>query len=322
MKFTKFGSLQSVVLALACAWSVTPHALAADNQDAVKSNGISTIEAPLGDRFSMAARIPARQTRVIFYRPTTQTQPGAATIYVNGNYHASLIAGAYAELCMVPNQAEIGVRMAKVGDRPKDNLEAITLQKLNAGQTTFMRLREAGTSGPVFEPIRSTEALAELQATRQQIHTISRVPDAQPCIDAGAAAPEVTKQINLAADTLFAFGKSSINSMSLTGRQSLDDLVRKIKSEYLSVDHINLIGHSDPLGNEAYNERLANERALTVRTYLLSHGLPNTRITGQSKGAREPLVTTCSKVLSPASVLCNQPNRRVIVEVSGVQRSN
>ena len=331
MKFSKYGHLQSalLVLALACAGVLAAPAFAADNNnDVIKSNGVSTVEAPLGDRFAMFDRVVARQTRVIFYRPTTQKQPGAATVYVNGYYHASLIPGAYAELCMPPIKAEIGVRMVKVGDRPKDNVQAITLQNLHAGQTTFMRLREAGAADTVFEPISANEALAELAPTRQQIHTISRVPDGQACIDAGPVAPEVAKppqqiqQINLAADALFAFGKSDSNSMTAAGRQSLDELVKKIKGEYLTIERINLIGHADPLGNEALNERLANERALSVRSYLLSHGLPNTRITGQSKGAREPLVTTCSNVQSPASIACNQPNRRVVVEILGVQRTN
>ena len=322
MMSSKLGFLKSVVLALACAGAglLSPLAWAAAGSDEpLKSNAVGTVEAPLGDRFAVFPRIAAQQARAIFYRPTTQAQPGAATVYVNGYYHASLIPGGYAELCMAPAQAEVGVRMVKVGDRPKDNLEAISLQNLKAGQTVFMRLHESDSERPYFEPVAASVALAELAPTRQQIHTISRVPNAQTCIDAGPAQPE---QVNLVADALFEFGKSDSASITAAGRQSLDDLVRKIKSEYFTVDRIHLIGHADPLGNEALNERLAQERALTVRSYLLSHGLPNTRITGQSKGSSEPIVTTCGNEFTPAAVLCNQPNRRVVVEIFGVQRSN
>ena len=333
MNFAKLGSLQSVVLAIACmgAGGVSICALAADNSEATTTTAVSSTESPLGGRFSIFEQIAAKQTRVIFYRPTTQKQPGAVTVYVNGRYQTSLTAGGYVELCMPPNKAEVGVRTVKVGDRPNDGLDTITALNLTAGQTTFVRVRESSTSRVALQPIAANEALAELQATRQQIHTISRVPDAEQCIDGGSApvttpvpTPTVSKpdQINLAADALFAFSKSDKSSMTTAGRQSLDNLISKIKTEYLSIERINVIGHADPLGNEALNERLANDRALTVREYLLSHGLPNTRITGQSKGSREPIVTNCSSELSAASILCNQPNRRVVVEISGMHRNN
>lgn len=329
MKLVKFGTLQSVVLAIAglAVGGLTSHAFAADGDEVSKSSALSSVKAPLGDRFSMFDRVAQQQSRVIFYRPTTQRQAGAASIYVNGRYHASLIAGGYTELCMPPKKAEIGVRMVKVGDRPKDGLESISALDLTPGQTTFMRLREAGTSRATLQAVAANEALAELQATRLQSHTISRVLDAEQCVEGGATVAVVptpnaakSEQILLAADALFAFGKSDKNSMTLAGRQSLDKLVSQIKGDYAAVDLINVVGHADPLGNEAANERLASERALTVRAYLLSHGLQNIRITGQSKGSREPMVTTCGQEISPASIQCNQPNRRVVIEISGVQR--
>jgi OmpA-OmpF porin, OOP family len=327
MKFAKSSSLQSVALIIACAWGVSSHVWAADNNEVVKNANLTMIENPLGDRSAVFERIALQQTRLIVYRPASQTQQGSATVYVNGYYHTTLIPGGYAELCMPPNKAEVGVRRVRVGDRPKDRLDTITALDLNPGQTTFMRLQVQGAGSAMLQPLPASEAQVELQATRQQIHTISRVPDAMPCIDGGSAptsTPAVTKsqQINLAADALFAFSKSDKSSITMAGRQSLDNLISRIKGDYVTIDRINVIGHADPLGNEALNERLAKERAITVRQYFLSHGLQNTRITGQSKGSREPLVTTCSKELSPASILCNQPNRRVMVEISGVQRTN
>jgi len=324
MKFAKFRSARATVLSMTCVWTLclSGAALAVNNTE---SDHKALASMALGDKFSMFDRVAVLQTRVIFYRPATQTQPGAATVYVNGRHHASLVPGAYAELCMPPNKAEIGVRMVKVGDRPKDSLDTITVVTLNPGQTTFMRLREQGASRAVLQPVAASEALAELQLTREQIHTISRVPDAAQCIDSGPSpAPIIAKpqQINLAADALFAFSKSDPNSMTLTGRQSLDTLVSKIKAEYINIDRINVIGHADPLGNEAINERLANDRAMTVREYLLGHGLQNTRISSEGKGSREPVLRTCSPVLSPASVSCNKPNRRVVVEILGVHRGN
>jgi len=322
MKLTKFGIVQSLVASVTCVLvlSLSTATLAATNTEA--SQGTSSIDKPLGDRFAMFERVPAQQTRVIFYRPKTQTLPGAATVYVNGYYHASLIPGGYAEICMPPNKAELGVRIVEAGRSPKDNLDTITAISLNGGQTTFMRVREQGSARAVLQPVAAAEALPEVQSTRQQIHTISRVPEATNCVDGGPAPVVAAKpqQINLAADALFAFGKSDRNSMSLAGRQSLDNLVGKIKGEYINLDRINVIGHADPLGNDTINERLSSERAITVRDYLLLNGLQGTRITGEGRGSREPVVTTCGRVQSPASVLCNQPNRRVVVEITGARR--
>lgn len=334
MKLAKLRSLQPVVM-IACLWvaGVSTSVLAAASGELAKSGAAGSIERPLGEKFAMFERIPVQQTRVIVYRPVTQAQLGAATVYVNGYYHASLIPGGYVAVCMAPNKAELGVRIVESGRNPKDSLDTITAINLMAGQTTFLRVREPANGRAVLQPVAAVQALPEVQTTREQIHTISRLPDALECIDAGPAptpvpvpvlapAPVIAKpqQFNLAADALFAFSKSDKNSMTLAGRQSLDNLINKIKGDYMTIDRINVIGHADPLGKESINERLANDRAITVRDYLLTNGLQNIRITGEGKGSREPVFKTCGREINPVAVLCNQPNRRVVVEISGARR--
>ena len=44
------------------------------------------------------------------------------------------------------------------------------------------------------------------------------------------------------------------------------------------------------------------------------------RVTTEGRGAREPVVRSCSRVTTPESMACNQPNRRVAVEVTGLRR--
>lgn len=282
----------------------------------------SGIDKPQGEKFAMFESVAARQTRVVVYRPTSAPPVGAATVYINDHYHASLTPGGYFEVCLPPGGAELGVRMVDAGRRPKDNLDTITALNLNGGQTTFLRVREEGSARAVLQPVSKGAALLELQNTRQQIHTISRVAEVIECVEGGptpvvAAKPQ---QINLAADALFAFGKSDRNSMSPAGRLSLDNLISQIKGQYMSIDRIHIVGHADPLGNESLNERLSSERALTVRDYLLSNGLQGTNVSGEGRGSREPVANQCSRVISPASVQCNQPNRRVMVEISGARR--
>jgi len=280
-----------------------------------------SVQQPLGQRFAMFERVAQQQSRIIIYRAAGTSQPGAATVYVNDHYHASLIPGGYAEVCLPPGGAELGVRMVDAGRRPKDSLDTITAINLKGGQTTFLRVREQTGMRALLQPVPAAEAIPELQSTRQQVHTISRVPDAAECIDAGPVPPVVaSQQINLAADALFAFGKSDLKNMSTAGRQSLDNLIHQIKGQYLSIERIHVVGHADPLGNTVINERLSTDRAITVREYLLVNGLQGTRISSEGRGSREPVVQNCARVVSPTTVQCNQPNRRVAVEITGARR--
>jgi peptidoglycan-associated lipoprotein len=50
---------------------------------------------------------------------------------------------------------------------------------------------------------------------------------------------------------------------------------------------IKLIGHTDPRGTPAYNEKLGFDRAQRVKEYLVAHGIDDSRIDVESGGASE-----------------------------------
>ncbi|PUE40222.1 hypothetical protein B9Z50_12250 [Limnohabitans sp. Bal53] len=329
-----------VFLAAGLAW----HSTAWSTPESNGGQGHS-VQQPLGQRFAMFERVAQHQSRIIIYRATGTNQPGAATVYVNDRYHASLIPGGYAQVCLPPGGAELGVRMVAVGRNPKDNLDSTTAINPKGGETSFLSVREQAGMLAVLQPVPAAQAMQELQGTRQQAHTISRVPNAEKCIDAGPAAPQVAsqpihqaaasvasqpihqaaasvalQQINLAADSLFAFGKSDLKSMSTAGRTSLDNLISQIKTPYLSIERVHIVGHADPLGSEVINDRLSTDRAKTVRDYLLVNGLQVSRIESEGRGSREPVVRHCGSVATAQAIACNQPNRRVAIELSGVRR--
>jgi OOP family OmpA-OmpF porin len=284
------------------------------------SAGVNARIEVLGNAYAQPFNIGAAQSRIVVYRPDSVTLPGATSVFVNGEYHTSLVRGAYSALCYAPSSVELGSRQTQVGDRPKDQLDTISALRLMPGQTHYLRVRETNAR-PVLQPVPAAQAQQELQGLRYQLHTVSRVDAAQECQE--GAAPVVAaapKQINLAADALFAFGKSDRNAISPAGRMSLDNLINRIKGEYVSIESIRIIGHADPLGNAALNDKLSNERAMTIREYLLANGLQGTRIAGEGRGSREPVVTNCPAMATPASIACNQPNRRVVVEINGAGR--
>jgi OOP family OmpA-OmpF porin len=50
-------------------------------------------------------------------------------------------------------------------------------------------------------------------------------------------------------------------------------------------------GYTDAQGSLAYNEALSQNRAETVRAYLVSHGVPADRLTATGFGPRNPVAT-------------------------------
>lgn len=132
-----------------------------------------------------------------------------------------------------------------------------------------------------------------------------------------AAEPPVStiEQFTLQSDALFAFGKSSLDSMQPAGRAQLDDAIARIKN-HADVTRIDVVGHTDRIGSNDVNEPLSRARAQTVRGYLTSHGLNGGIIHAEGVGSSQP-VTHCPEGRSSAVIACLQPDRRVAITVSG-----
>lgn len=53
--------------------------------------------------------------------------------------------------------------------------------------------------------------------------------------------------------------------------------------------HVELAGHTDNVGSDAYNLKLSKERAEVVRQALIDKGIASERLTAQGYGATKPL---------------------------------
>ncbi len=71
---------------------------------------------------------------------------------------------------------------------------------------------------------------------------------------------------------------------------------------------ITVIGHTDTIGADAYNDKLSLERARAVREILVGMGVSAQNITAAGRGKRELLVPTANNVNEPR-------NRRVELSV-------
>lgn len=52
---------------------------------------------------------------------------------------------------------------------------------------------------------------------------------------------------------------------------------------------IEVQGHTDNVGDDAYNQKLSEQRAQAVRTWLVAHGVPGDRVSAAGYGKRQPI---------------------------------
>lgn len=103
----------------------------------------------------------------------------------------------------------------------------------------------------------------------------------------GAQVTRVGEGINVTFDensgVRFATDKSNINS---TSSATLDKLVNIFK-EYPD-SNILIEGHTDSVGSDDYNMGLSKRRAESVSSYIIDHGISNSRITTKWYGEGQP----------------------------------
>ncbi|MBS0432534.1 MAG: OmpA family protein [Proteobacteria bacterium] len=131
-----------------------------------------------------------------------------------------------------------------------------------------------------------------------------------------AAAPPATERFTLSADALFAFDRYARGDMKPQGLEQLDDLAAKLNAPEVKADHVHVIGYTDRLGGDAYNQKLSERRAATVREYLVDKGVSADRIDAEGRGEADP-VKSCDDRNRKALIACLAPNRRVVVEAEG-----
>ncbi|WP_269533430.1 OmpA family protein [Chitinimonas sp. BJYL2] len=140
--------------------------------------------------------------------------------------------------------------------------------------------------------------------------------------EAPKAAP-VTKQVKMETLTLNAAALFDLNKSTLKdeGKQALGSVAAVLlERKYdTSKTRINVVGHTDRIGKDAYNQKLSEERAASARAYLVEKGLPDSMITAEGKGETAPVTTDadCKKVMKNRKKLveCYAPDRRVEVEI-------
>jgi OmpA-OmpF porin, OOP family len=129
------------------------------------------------------------------------------------------------------------------------------------------------------------------------------------------AAVVTVERYTLQTDTLFAFDKSGIEHLVQGGQSKLGHLIQSLK-RWKRIDKIEVVGFTDRIGREAYNNSLSLRRATNVKQYI-GDAIAGVKIEASGKGENDPVVQCEGHGRTKALISCLQPNRRVEIVVTG-----
>jgi OOP family OmpA-OmpF porin len=177
--------------------------------------------------------------------------------------------------------------------------EYVTDAWQNVVTSDFGECWHTGTALPLLEnsvPCKASFAALEVPTTTMP------APIAEPLV------------VTFGVDSMFDFNQSTIRP---SGRIGLDSFISKINE--MKPESITVIGHTDRLGTDSYNQQLSEQRAQAVKDYMVSMGVPAESIQAIGKGETQPAAnsSTCDDVKADQLISCLQPNRRVEAQVVG-----
>ncbi len=134
---------------------------------------------------------------------------------------------------------------------------------------------------------------------------------------APAPAPKpAPAKVSLSADESFDTDKAEIKP---AGKDKLTKFAKELQS--INYDTVTVVGHADRSGSSAKNQVLSEQRANSVRNFLISENVPANKIKSSGKGSSESITKPedCAKLKSTALRACLAPDRRVEVDVTGTR---
>jgi outer membrane protein OmpA-like peptidoglycan-associated protein len=131
--------------------------------------------------------------------------------------------------------------------------------------------------------------------------------------------PPISEKITLSSDALFEFGDARL---SPSAQWRLSQLADRIKQEGARLQEVMLVGHTDRLRSDGHQERnqiLSEQRAESIRQYLIAQGIAEDKIQAIGAGSSQPLVECATRQSKARQIACLTPNRRVEIILRGVK---
>lgn len=124
----------------------------------------------------------------------------------------------------------------------------------------------------------------------------------------GTPLPITANKVTFNADTFFDFDKSNLKP---EGRAVLDQIAEQVT--HLTLESLISVGHTDSIGTQAYNQKLSERRAATVKNYLVNKGIPAEQIIASGRGELQPVADNRTRE-------GRAQNRRVDIEMVGTPK--
>jgi OOP family OmpA-OmpF porin len=124
--------------------------------------------------------------------------------------------------------------------------------------------------------------------------------------------PPIVKVLTLneAGGSNFAFDS---DKLSPKGIDQLTTFTSAVKSSNVSPASVSVVGHTDSIGSETYNQTLSERRANSVASFLASQGIDRGIMQVSGRGESQPVASNKSKA-------GRAQNRRVDIRVSGQRK--
>ena len=209
-----------------------------------------------------------------------------------------------------------------------DGYGRIALRRAQTAQARDAALRAAAEADSLRTRRLSTQ-LAQTEAQRQQAAALAASEGAR-ADSLRQVAEETSRRLNEAltnirnlvteitnlqettrglvislSDVLFDVNRATLRSGAEQNVRRIAEILRQYPDNQISVE-----GHTDATGSDAYNRKLSEDRAASVRAALVAGGVDASRVTSRGFGKAQPVATN-------ATAEGRQRNRRVEVVVLG-----
>lgn len=298
-----------LVLAIGCFWSGQVQAASYKEEN---TPWVMAVQA--GEEQWVADNAQARVVVFRLQRPNDNYGLMPLNVFVNDSYHASLYPEHQAvglSLCPGKSTMQITPGTRTSGQSPADIVGTFLTPQLQAGITYFYQIAIDNQGKTLGRWVNADQAREVLSSIDIQTHTVSRVNEVNKC---------PASIYTIGAPALFHLARYDEQGLIPGAEVKLAELSSDINKNYKMISRVVIKGYADPVGTAKNNMLLSEQRAKTIAEKLLSAGLSTTNISVEGLGSSSLVVSGCERLKTRQAVSdCNQPNRRVEVEVYGIK---
>lgn len=234
------------------------------------------LDRALGQPYAALKNIAPEQTRLVLYRPEGDGL-GVITLHIDGRYHTSLQNGAFSAVCVERASVNLQAQPGRSWARADSAREVSQNVVMSGGHTLFVRLSEALGARPRLDVVPAHIGAQEVQTTREQMHSVSRVSLAKPCLQVTAPALAFAPEVVM------------LSAQSAQSPAELAQLLKRLEGQYRGFKSLalHIVGHVTDMASEASNEQLSKELAGEVQRYFAGHSTQFNPISVEGRGSKD-----------------------------------